>query len=287
MIQSRPGRYFALSVLILFTVFTFRDTLYAKRPPNVINLKIELKAKIQYKKERGQAVPVAMIINGRSYDFVKQGGKWGIKAPLKDILENSQECREAVHLAVGEIVRSRISELIGGDRAKAEEFVRDFKALQKKAPESELPWPGSGPFSHEDASAAVYPASSSQDFTRQSMVSAYNQMLNSEAFLYPQVQPDPQSGWWFVSEQEGGGEAEDDEELGLFGWLGVLLIVLAVLVAPIVAAVWVATTAITLASLAIAAMATMGAQLAASILTGHLLLLDHVMMGKPLIEIYN
>jgi len=284
---SKPGRNFVFTVLILFTVFTFRGTLWAKRPPNLINLKIELKAKVQYKKVNGKAVPVVMIINGKSFDFVKQGGKWGIKAPLREILDNSPECREAVHLATGEIVLTKIRDLIGGDKAKAEKFVTDFKALQKKAPEEISPWPEHGPFSPEDGSAAFHPPASGKDFTQQSMVSAYNQMLDSEAFLYPQVQPDPQSGWWFVSEEGGGGEEEEEDELGLFGWLGVLLVVLAVLVAPIVAAVWVATTAITLASLAVAAMATMGAQAVASVVTGHLLALDHVLKGNPIIEIYN
>jgi hypothetical protein len=282
----KPGRNFVLIVLIVFTVFTFRETIFAKRPPNLVNLKIELKAEIKYKKERGKAIPVAMIINGRSFAFVKQGGKWGIKAPLKEILEKSPECREAVHLATGEIVLTKIRDLIGGDRAKAEQFVKDFKALKKKAPENTNAWPGEGPFSNENGSAAFYPSTSGKAFTQQSMASAYSQMLNSEAFLYPQVQPDPQSGWWFLSE-ENEEEEEDEEEMGLFGWVGVLLFVLAVLVAPIVAAVWVATTAVTLASLAIAAMAAMGAQVAASIVTGHLMTIDHILSGKPIAEFYD
>jgi hypothetical protein len=281
----KPSRGFVTAVLILFTVFTFRGILFSKRPPNLINLKIELKAKIKYKKEGKKIIPHAMIINGQSFNFIKQGDKWGIKAPLKDILRISPECREAVHLATGEIVLEKIRDLIGGDRDKAEQFIRDYKALQKKAPETVNPWPEHGPFFNDDEATTVWPSPSNEAFTQQSMVSAYNQMLDSEAFLYPNVQPDPQSGWWFVSEGEE--DEEEEEEQGIFGWLGTLIIVLAVLFAPVVAAVWVATTAITLATMAIAALAVIGAQTVASIVGTHLWILDDLLMGKPIIEIYN
>lgn len=280
---SKPGRDLIVTVLFVFSVFTFRGTLFAVRPPDLIHLKVELQGIIKYKKEGKKIIPGALIINGRSFPFVKQGEFWGIKAPLKDIVQKSPECLEAVHLATGEVVLLKVRDLIGGDRAKAEQFVSDYKKLGKRAPETASLEQGHGPFHGPSAAIVLQPSVAEEAFTQRGMENAYNQMLNSEAFLYPQVQPGP-GGWWFVNEEDQ--EEEEEDEGGFLSWLGTFIVILAFAIAPILAVIWVAATAITLASLAVAALYTLGAQAVASVVAGHFYMIDDLLSGKPLVEIY-
>ena len=152
----KPGKCFCMSVLIVFAVFIFRGTILAKRPPNRINLKISMTAKVKWKKQGDKVIPFELTIGNKAYKFVKQGGKWGINAPLKELIQQSPECKEAVHLAIGEIALTRIRDLVGGDEAKAEKLVNEYKNL-KKAPLVEEQPALHGP-SAESAESSPMPA---------------------------------------------------------------------------------------------------------------------------------
>jgi hypothetical protein len=283
---SKPGRVLILTVLIVFSVFTFRGTIYAVRPPDLVHVKIELQGEIKYKKEGKKIIPEALILNGRSFPLVKQGELWGVKAPLKQIVQESPECLEAVHLVTGEAVMLKVRDLLGGDRAKAEQFIKDYKEIDKKVPETASPEPGHGPFGDPSTAIVLQPSLAEDAFTQRSMEVAYNRMLNSEAFLYPAVQPSGLGGWWFVNEEDEEEEEEEEDSGGLLSWLGTFLVILAFAIVPILAAIWVATTAVTLAALAIAALTTLGAQAVASLISANLYMIDDLLSGQPFIEIY-
>ena len=130
---------------------------------------------------------------------------------------------------------------------------------------------------------------SSGDISQNDMTSAYNQTINSEAFFYPVPQPGL-GGWDLVSEEGGGGEGDGDEEDeggGFFSWLATVVCVLVCIVAPIVACVWLAATAITIATLTTALLGVVGAIGAAGIVGSTFNVIDDVINGKPLIQIWN
>ena len=297
--MKKPSRLLSLTVLLTFCVFIYQSMSFARRPPNRINLKIKMQAKIKWKQERGRIIPQELVIRGRSYPFVKQSGKWGIQAPLRQIMRSSPECRDAVHLAVGEIALTRIRDLVGGDRAEAQKLVKDLRDMKRREPAGEALSPSHGPSDGGLDYKAVPIASSSGDVTQSSMQGAYNTMLNSSAFLYPQ--PQPGIGGWDVVSEEGtsGGEEEsggaagsesgdvEDEGGGFFSWLATVIFVLVVIFAPIVAACWLAATAITLATVTLAFLGSLGAVTAAGLVGTVLNVVDDVVPGQPLIEIYN
>jgi len=284
--MTRPGRIFCTAVLLVFCVFIFRGTLLAKRPPNTINLKVKVQAKFRWKKQGNKITPVEMIIKGKSYKFVKQGGQWGVKAPLKELIKSSPEVNNAFHLAVGEIAMTRIRDIVKGDRGKAEKLVKDYKALKKTPIPEEFP-SVRGPAvedSELDGMAAILGGG---DLTQNQMQNAYNQTVNGEAFFYPVPQPGL-GGWDLVSEDEGGGEEEgEDEGGGFFSWLATVFCVLVCIVAPIVAAVWLAAAAITIAAVTTAVLGVVGALGVAGIIGSTLNVVDDIINGRPLIQIWN
>lgn len=292
--MNKPGRLLCSAVLFVFCVFVYQSTSFARRPPNRINLKIKMQAKIRWKKEGNRILPQELVIRGRSFKFVKQGGQWGVQAPLRQIMQSSPECRDAVHLAVGEIALTRVRELVGGDRSKARKLVNEFQAL-KRPPLVEDGLPSHGPSENSLDPNAFFALSSGRDVTQSSMQGAYNQMLGSSAFLYPMPQPGI-GGWDVVSEEEGGGEEggagtesgeAEDEGGGFFSWLATVIFVLVVIFAPVIAACWLAATAITLASVTVAFLGALGAVTAAGMVGTVLNVVDDVLSGKPLIEVYN
>lgn len=287
---SKPDRSFCLFVLAVFSLFIFRGTILAKRPPNTINLKIAVKGKFRWKKQGDKIIPVDLTIGGKAFKFVQQGGKWGIKAPLKDLIERSPECRNALHLALGEIALVRIRDIIKGDKAKAQQLVNDYKAL-KKAPDPGDPPAARGPCAYEAADSALLPAvAGAGDMNQQDLMNAYNQMLGGEAFLYPMPQPGI-GGWALVSGEDegsgGGSEEGEEEEGGFFSWLATVICVLAVIVAPILAVLWLAATAITIATATIAFLGLVGALGVAGIVGSTLNVVDDIINGRPLIQIWN
>ena len=283
---KKPGKIFCMSVLLLFCVFIFRGTMFAKRPPNSINLKVKMQAKFRWKKEGNKITPVEMIIKGKSFKFVKQGGKWGIKAPLKELIQKSSGINNAFHLAVGEIALTRIRDIIKGDKVKAQKLANDFRAL-KKVPVPENPPPIAGPAMEDCDFPDMNSILGSADISQNEMMNAYNQTVNSEAFFYPVPQPGL-GGWDLVTEDEGGGEEEgEDEGGGFFSWLATVICVLVCIIAPIIAVMWLAATAITIAALTSALLGVVGAIGAAGIVGSTLNVVDDIIHGNPLIEIWN
>lgn len=278
-----------MTVLFLFCTFIFRGTILAKRPPNTINLKVKLQGKFRYKKEGNKITPVEMVIKGKKYRFIQQDGKWGIKAPLRDLMQSSPECKQAVNLAVGEVALVRIRDMIKGNRTKAQKLVKDYKALKKMPVPEDLSLPP-GPSNDDFVASAGESYSAGGEVTQNSMSNAYNQMLNNQAFLYPAPQPGI-GGWDLVSEEEGGtssdSSGEEDEGGGFFSWLSMVICVLVVIIAPIVAAVWLAGAAITLAAVTTAFLGMIGAIGVAGIVGATFNAVDDVINGRPLIEIWN
>jgi len=282
----KPGKIFCSAFLLVFCLFIFQGTIFAKKPPGTINLKIKIQAKFKWKKSGDKITPVAMIIKGKSYKFVKQRGKWGVKAPLKELARSSPEINNAFHLAVGEIALLRIREKIGNDKGKAQQLVNEFRA-SKKYPVPDIDAALHGPSEDASESDGLPALKASGDISQNDMRSAYNQSMNEEAFFYPVPQPGI-GGWDLVTEEEGGEEeGEEDEGGGFFSWLATVVCVLVCIVAPIVAVVWLAATAITIATLTTALLGVVGALGAAGIVGSTLNVIDDVINGEPLIEIWN
>ncbi len=172
-----------------------------------------------------------------------------------------------------------------GDKEEAQKLVNEYKALKKMPIMEELPLVRGLSVEDNDMSS-FSTAMGSRNITQNDLTSAYNQTLDREAFFYPVPQPG-RGGWGLVTEEDSTNEEEENEGGGFFSWLSYVICVLVVIVAPIVAVMWLAATAITIAALTTAFFGIVGALGVAGLVGSTLNVVDDIINGNPLIEIWN
>jgi len=257
---SKPGRIAVLCLLLAFNLFIFRGTLMASKPPDRIGLKAKMDIKIKWKKEGDKKVPVELILGKKSFPFVKKDGKYGVNIKVKELMNHSPEFKHTLQLAVAEVALRKITQLVGKDRQQAQQIVDHFKNFSK--------------------GKSTTTAKSSGKCTADTMSSAYNQVLNSDAFIFP-MKPLP-----FADDSEEA-SADDEEEEEDASWIKIfagILFAIVVIIAPVVAAVWLAAQALTFAAVFTAFLGSIGAVTIAGNIASLFNIVDMVIQGKPLID---
>ena len=314
MMRCRQNKMVSVAVLVFFCIFLVDTSIsFAKSSPYPKYVKIPFKldgAKIKIKRINKQIIPVEMKIKNKTFKFVKQDGKYGIRLKTRDMVTLSPEFKDKLGTSVVRLGLYRVKDLVKDDRIKAQEIVNQHKQLKNRSSIktdvekriARLIGAFFSFFTIPEAVAQETVVSETCLKTRSGMVLAagdtgvdrnflsqmnnsYNKVLNSQSFVYPQVQPGI-GGWDVVSEEGEGNEDEDDEE----SWYDVLLgfvLVAVVLLAPIAATIWLCAQALTIASVLTAFAGSIGAVTGAGIIAETLGSIGDLLSGKPLIESFD
>ena len=317
MMLRRRSKVLSLLVLTFFCVFMIDTSIaFAKSPPYPKYAKIPFKidrAKIKVKRVNKQIIPLEIKIKNKTFKFVKQDGKYGIRLKTRDMVNLSPEFKDKLGTSVVRLGLHRVRDLVKGDRIKAKKIIDQQKLINKRSSfgadiknsmaqlmegilslftpseaiaqeRSSLEHSGDTVSINTESEMVLAAASAGVDrqFLNE-MNTSYNKVLNSQSFFYPQVQPGI-GGWDVVSEEDE--EDEDDEESWYDAILGMVLIAV-VLLAPIAATIWLCAQALTVASVLTAFAGSVGAVTGTSIITETLGTIGDLLTGKPLIEIIN
>lgn len=321
----RRQKVLSIIVLTFFCLFIFDSASFAKKQPYPKYAKIQFKldgAKVKVKRVNKQVIPLELKIKNKTFKFVKQGGKYGIRLKNRDMVKISPEFKNKLGTSVVKLGLYRVKDLVKGDRKKAQEIVDQQKKIRKQSSmgivikkrfakvfkqiisfssvteAAAQEHPNRVPVTGEvglETQSEILMAASNVGVDRQylsQMNRSYNQVLNSQSFYYPAVQPDAPSigGWDVVSDDEeesnSGGEEEESDEAWYDILLGLILITI-VLLAPVAAVVFLCANPLTIASVLTAFAGSVGAITGASIAAVTLGTLGDLLSGKPIIESFD
>ncbi len=298
MTTIRKNKWFSSLLIFFFSTFILDTSLAKDGHPTLVKINIKMDIGIKVKKSNKGITPTAMKISGRSYKVKQKKGLYGFDIKTRDLANLSPEFKDNLATSVSALSLYRIQQLVNKDKKKAEEVVKRYREVNRKA---NLNTNGGNKFARlvknavtvsasffvgeaqaADASAAVV----DKNFMRQ-MNGAYNQVLNSQSFAYPIVQPGI-GGWDLLNENEQDdpeNENEQDEEESWYDTVLDVLFAIVVIIAPIAAIVFLCSNPLTFASVLMSLAIANGAVTGAGIITSILGSVGDVLSGKPLLEI--
>ncbi|MCD4720310.1 MAG: hypothetical protein K8S13_10710 [Desulfobacula sp.] len=240
MLNLKQYKCISWIMLIFFTIFLFDNACFAKAHyPRTALIKFKVDARVKVKRVKGKIIPIEMKIKNRTFKFKKHQGQYGFHIKTRDMTNLVPDFKDKLGTSVTQLGLYRVKSLVKGDRAKAEEIVKQHRMLKKKASVS----PGNNHLittafhrvleglkslvSPNNAHAqdnielggepAFLTAAAKMGVDKQllsQLNQKYSMVLNSQSFFYPQVQPG-RGGWDLVSETEddstsGGGSSDDN-----------------------------------------------------------------------------
>ncbi len=260
----RPNKLIVIGLTVAFIFFITKGYLFGNSPPQSVELRFKTAVKVKWKKEGDKVIPLELILAGKTFPVAKEGGKYGIRMPLKQMAALVPEFKQQINLLVVDMSLKRVREIVGKDRALAQQVVDAIQAEAKRL---------------RDGGIAL-----DENYNQQNLSKAYNQMMNSQSFFYPQVSPGGWSGWELLEENKENTEEDEDMPETFLTWLAALLFAVVVLIMPIVGLMWLCATAITLATVTMAFLGTIGAIGVASIVGATIMGIDDLLHGKPLVQ---
>ncbi|MCD4720309.1 MAG: hypothetical protein K8S13_10705 [Desulfobacula sp.] len=284
-------------MLVFFTIFLFDNACFAKANyPRFVKINLKMDATIKVKRVRGRIIPIEIKIKNRTFKFKKKYGKSGFELKTRDMTKLSPVFKDRLASSVTQLGLYRVKTLVKGDKAKAREIIDQHKKIKRGASLSQPPEKLmtrllerslnliSSIFINE-----AHAAGSPVDKQLLSQLNkGYNTVLNSQCFVYPQVQPGI-GGWDLLNEEnEGGGEEEGEGEEEDKSWYDKLLdflLQVVIVIAPIAAIVFLCTNPLTLASVLLSFALANGAVTGAYFVTETFSLIGDLLTGKPIIEV--
>jgi len=308
MVSIRKNKIIPVFLLICFVIFIFNDTCFAKEKyPQLVRIDIKMDIGVKVKRIKKQIVPVEIQLNHRRYHVVKKDGRYGINIKARDLTNISPDFKDKLATSVSALGLYRVQQLVKNDKKKAQEVIQQHRQLQKAAINQQTSTlmacvltKMSGFFTTffvNDAHAASGAAKVDQQYLA-NMNKSYNQVLNSQAFAYPIVQPGI-GGWDLLNEaerqnidssesQNANPDNENEEDTEEKSWYDKFLDVffgIVLVIAPIAAIVFLCTNPFTLASVLMSLAIANGAVTGAGIISSVLGSVGDLLSGKPLLEI--
>ncbi|MCD4675767.1 MAG: hypothetical protein K8S18_07180 [Desulfobacula sp.] len=296
MLAIRQYKSIHVLLIIFFIVFIFNNACFAKKNyPRLVKINIKMDTRIKVKRVNKKIIPLEIKIKNRTFKIIKQKGIYGFNIKARDMTQLSPEFKNRLATSVSVIGLYRVQQLVKKDKKKATELIKFHQKINKKT---------AGFFQKTmamlstmfitDAQAAETPvmlagavAAVDKKFMGQ-MSKAYNNVLNSQSFAYPSVQPGI-GGWDLLNEEDqgGGGSSDDDVEDDQPWYEDVLDVFFAIVVvlAPIAAIVFLCTNPFTIASVLMSLAIASGAVTGASIITTTLGTVGDLFSGNPVIQI--
>jgi len=266
MASRKPRRVTTLVLLALLAVFLAtppRAT--AAQRPRLARVTFTARARVKLTRRGGQVVPLELHMGGKTFPFVRGGGRWGVVLRASEMARLAPELSQQLALQVGAMATTRIRELVHGNRTAAHAIVENQRR-------------GGGKGLSGDERALM-----------NRMESAWRQVMAQQAFFFPEIQPDVpgQGGWWFVDDQSGSGDAdhtgedeeEEEDETSWFTDLMGIIMVVVLTVAPVAAALWLAAQALTIATVTAAFLGSIGAVTAAATFVTTMCGIEHLVTG--------
>ncbi len=298
MIAIRKNKWLTALLIFFFTTFILDTSLAKDGHPTLVKINIKMDISVKVKKSSRGIIPTVIKVGGRSFRIEQKKGLYGFNIRTRDLVKLSPEFKDRLASSVSALSLYRIQQLVNKDKKKAEEVVKRYREVNKRA---NIGTNGRNKLAQlfkdaatagmslviGEAQAAETSVSGVDKKFMSRMNGAYNQVLNSQSFAYPIVQPGI-GGWDLLSENEQDdpeNENEQDEEESWYDKVLDALFSIVLVFAPIAAIVFLCSNPLTIASVLMSLAIANGAVTGAGIITSILGSVGDVLSGKPLLEI--